>query len=305
MAAAIALLAVPLPGIYAQESTAKGVTVSPSFKELIIGPGLVEAKTSITVRNDTGKDLTGRIRLVDFDALGEFGGITFTEDGTMATQYGLAKWMSLPDGDTVQLPNGKNVEVPITIRNDDGLTPGGHYGAAIVTVSGDQNLSSDKLVFKQELASLFFVKKTGGETYGLELESFNAENLPSITSDITMKFKSTGNVHVVPRGYIEVTDPRGIVVSKGIINPESTLALPGKSRQFKTTMQQIAKPRLWGTYTINVYYRYDGKDGFDKQTLTFKRGIINVSTGIILLAGIIITGVITFFFKKKRGYKVK
>src|SRR5688500_7255829 len=76
-----------------EKSTPGGVTISPSLKELIIGPGLLEAKTTVDVRNDTGKDLVAQLRLVDFDALDEFGGVSLGQIDAPLTEYSLAKWM--------------------------------------------------------------------------------------------------------------------------------------------------------------------------------------------------------------------
>lgn len=304
--AALITFSVVLSGkTIAQTDNAKGITVTPSFKELVIGPGLVEAQTTVSVHNNTDNDLTASLRLVDFDALEDFGGITFSEEGAPAAKYGLADWMNLPNGSSVELPKGEKVDIPVTIRNDDGLSPGGHYGAVLVTVKGGQNDSSDQVTFTQEIASLLFVKKTGGETYGLELDSFTADGLPGTTPTVTLNFRSTGNVHVVPRGYVEITDPKGRVVAKGIINPESTLALPGKSRQFKVDLQQVAEAKARGTYKLSVYYRHEGTDQFAVKTMEFKRGTPFVLTGIILLVLMVLSGVGYKIYTNKSSKKAK
>lgn len=304
MAVLVALTSLPISAL-AQETRAGGLTISPSLKELIIGPGLLEAKTTISVRNDTGKDLMATIRLVDFESLDEFGGVSLGQVGAAPSAYSLAKWMSLPNGESVRLPNNQTIEIPVAIRNDDDLSPGGHYGAAIVSVVNDEATVANEVSFKQELASLLFVKKTGGETYGIVLETIEPKNLPDIPASVTLKFKSTGNVHVIPRGYIEITDPRGNLIAKGIINPESTLVLPDKSRQFVTIMQPVAEAKLKGEYKITAYYRYDGMKDFEAKSITFKRGTAFVSTGIILLVGLLITGVTAWVLKKKKFKKAK
>lgn len=280
-----------------------GITVSPSSKELIIGPGLIEAKTVIEVRNTTPKDLTAQIRLVDIEAKDEFGTVSFSQINSPLSGYSLAKWMSLPGGLQIKLPKNQTTTVPITIRNDNELSPGGHYGAVIVSVSTDESNSPNGVNFKQEIASLLFVKKIGGETYGIQLESLTSESLPNIPQAINLKFKGTGNVHVVPRGYIEVTDPKGRLIAKGIINPESTLVMPDKFRQFITILQPVEEAKLKGEYKITAYYRYDGNEEFQLKTVTFKRGISNVFTGIILLVLLFITGVVIVLVKRLKIIK--
>jgi len=302
--AAVAAVLLGMPFAVTAQGT-KGITISPSLKELIIGSGLLEAKTIVEVRNDTSQDLMAQIRLVDFEALDEFGGVSFSQIDSPLAEYSLAKWMSLPEGNTVKLPKNQTIKIPIAIRNDSELSPGGHYGAAIVSVSSDQSGASAGVNFKQELASLLFVKKTGGETYGIQLESIKPENLPSIPETINLSFKGTGNVHVVPRGYIEITDPKGNLVAKGIINPESTLVMPGRTRQFTTIIQTVAEAKVKGEYKITAFYRYDGIEEFQSQTLTFKRGTSFVSTGIILLVVALVTGAGFTFFKRKTRKKAR
>lgn len=305
MAIIVACGSVPLIADAQTSSNQGGVTLSPSFKELTLGPGLLEAKTTVSVRNTTNKELTAQIRLVDFSALDEFGGVSLSQVDAPLSEYSLAKWMSLPNGTLLTLPRNQDVNIPITIRNDNELSPGGHYGAAIISVSSDQKLVANEIAFKQELASLLFVKKTGGETYGLELESIKPENLPNIPKTVSLKFKSTGNVHVVPRGYIELTDPKGMVVAKGIINPESTLVMPDTSRQFVAIIEPIAESKVKGEYKLTAYYRYDGLEEFQSQTISFRRGSTFVSTSIILLVSIFLTGLVTWFFRKKFPRKFK
>lgn len=292
--------------VTAKDAPKQGITVSPSFRELIIGPGLLEAKTTVTVTNNTNNDLNAQLKLVDFDALNEFGGVSFGESGKPLSQYSLLAWMRLPEGETVTLPAGKETTIPVAIKNDDRLSPGGHYGAVIVSVSGGQSAQDNaEVTFRQEVASLLFVKKTGGETYGIQLEEFRPNNLPNIPQTVTMKFKGTGNVHVAPRGYIEVKDPKDVLVAKGIINPESTLVLPNKSRFFTTAMQSVAEPKAKGIYTITAFYRHDDTQEFRTEVVTFNRGTNYVSTGIILLVVGLLTGIVVVFYNKKTKKKFR
>lgn len=306
-----ALLAVMIvsPGVFAQAPQSQptnnvgGVSISPPLKEVILGSGLIEAKTSVTLTNNTDKTLNAKIRLVDFDALDEFGGVSIGELDSPVSEYSLAPWMELPGGEAVQLPAKKTVTVPIHIQNRSDLSPGGHYGAAIITVSEPGN-DKEVISLKQELASLIFVKKTGGESYGLDLETLTAKDLPDIPTEISLRFKSTGNVHVVPRGYIEVTDPSGGLVSKGIINPESTLVLPGKIRQFVTIMQPVANASSKGKYTVTAYYRFDGQEEFKTRSIEFTRGFS--ARDLIMFSAIgLLTVVAGFIIIRKLRRKVK
>ena len=270
-----------------------GITISPTLKELVLSSGLVEARTTIVLTNSTGRDLTANIRTVDFDTLSQSGGVSFGQAGLPLTKYALANWMVLPGGNQVALPNGQSVQVPLKVENRSDLAPGGHYGAVVVTASTSAGASSNNVNFKQELVSLLFVKKLGGEQYGLQLQSLSADERGARPNTATLRFRSTGNVHVVPRGYVTVADLRGKIVAKGVINPESTLILPGTARQFVTQLQPIANSKIPGRFAVTAYYRLEGQNQFSSKsiyiyawrwplTLLIIVGIVGLASGLLL-----------------------
>jgi hypothetical protein len=255
------------------DNRVQGITMSPPLKEVTLGPGLLEADTTVTLKNTSGQDLSATVQAVDFKSLDEYGGVSLENVGAPATKYSLAKWMHLPAGNMVDLPKGQTETIPVTIENTKDLTPGGHYGAVLISVTSTNAQAPNTVGFKQQLVSLIFVKKLGGEVYGLQLASLKPDTTAAVPEAITLHFKSTGNVHVVPRGYVTVTDPHGKLVAKGIINEASTIILPGTERQLVTLLQPIASTTASGRYKITAYYRYDGQNKFTAKTIYFTRGI--------------------------------
>ena len=71
----------------------------------------------------------------------------------------------------------------------------------------------------------------------------------------------------MPRGYITVTSNKGVVLAKGIINPESDLILPGTTKQFSPKLQTISAVKNIKQYRVTAYYRYDGQTAFTTRTL--------------------------------------
>jgi hypothetical protein len=270
--------------------TKKGnIAISPAEKELVLGSGLLQATSNVVITNNTDQDLDATIRAVNFRALNENGGVTRDQAGVTAGKYSLASWVKLPEGNLVHLPRGQATTIPVVVDNRKDMAPGGHYGAIVVTTSTLPAANGSKVNLKQELVSLMFVKKIGGESYGLRLSSVKVKEaqaaLPSIVST---RFASTGNVHVVPRGYITLSDPKGKIVAKGILNPESQLILPDMSRTYDTSLQTLVKSTMSGTYKVTVYYRHDGESKFTVQTLAYQKGSWLVRHKTVL----IITGVI-------------
>lgn len=262
-----------------------GVTISPPLREVTLGPGILEAQAPVNVTNTTGKQLQATVQLVDFKSLDEYGGVTLENVGAPATEYSLAPWMRLAGSSSVTLPDNKSVTIPVTITNTSDLAPGGHYGAVVLSIASDTGSGENSVGLKQQLVSLIFAKKLGGDVYGLKLQSMDISKTYGTPEDVVLRFTSTGNVHVVPRGYVEVTDPKGKLVAKGIIDPESTIILPGTTRQFVTLLQTVSTSNLGGKYKVTAYYRYDGQDSFMKKTIYYTHGIAPIK---IVFGGIVI-----------------
>jgi hypothetical protein len=241
-----------------------------------------------------------QLKLVDLRSLGDFGGNSLDKAG-LPDEYNLANWMTLPSGSEVTIPANQTVVAKVTITNRSDLTPGGHYGAVIVT-TGSGTATKSNVSISQQLVSLIFVKKLGGEQYGLDLKKMLVDqDKGDLPRSVSLNFASTGNVHVIPRGYIEVTDPKGKLVAKGIINPDSLLVLPGATRQLMTSLQPVANSNVPGQYKITAHYRYDGTDEFQTQSLYFSRSGIP-RTLILSILGVtlaIFVAAATYILKKK------
>ena len=259
-----------LPAHAAPSALPVGITISPSLKDITINPGLIKANTTVTITNNSGSRLIGTIRLLDIDT-SQSTGFSFLDNVAGASaQYNLANYLSLPNGDVLNLASGQSVTIPVVIDNRTDLAPGGHYGAVVVGFGSPSPAGvSAKADFKQQLASLLFVRKRGGERYGLELNELRLLPANEIPSTVVLKFHNSGNVHVAPLGYITVADQKGKVVSKGIINTDATLLLPGRDKLLETTMQATNKHPAAGRYTVTAHYRYDEAGAFTTKSVQF------------------------------------
>lgn len=279
---------------------ANGLTLSPPLREITLGPGLIETTADVTLQNNTNQPVRAKLTLVDLKSLGEFGGASLGQ-ARLSEKYDLANWMTLPGGDTVAIASGETVKVRVNIQNRADLAPGGHYGAVIISSSANGTVQSEVSI-QQQLVSLLFIKKLGGENYGLTLNDLAiGDTKGKLPQMVTLDFGSTGNVHVTPRGYVEITDPKGTVVAKAIINPDSTFILPETSRRLTALFQPITQSNIPGKYKVTAYYRYDGQKDFVTQSIYFEAGISNRI--LILfgsLAGIVALVLIWITFKARR-----
>ena len=243
---------------------AKDFSLSPLFHEVTLGLNDTEKRVEVEVSNRTDRDAEFVLSAVDFGTLDESGGVAFLGGGgDFERRYGLASWMRLPT-DRMILPAGATEVIPVVIENKESLSPGGHYGAVAFQMensSGD-TLESSLVSVRSSFASLFFVKKSGGEVMNLEYRGVLRMDRDAfgVPGKIFLRFQNAGNAHLVPRGIVTVRDIWGRVVRRSVLNEESGRILPESFRTYTVPLKNMAPAFLPGTYTISVEYRYDGSD---------------------------------------------
>jgi hypothetical protein len=281
-----------------------GFLISPYFQEINLQEDQTSAPFSIDVKNTTGNPAVFRVSVLDFGTLDESGGVAFLGSADNL-KYSLASWVSLSN-DTLVIRPGETQTVKGAIENKESLSPGGHYSAVYFKMEDNANVSDgqqDQVAFNPSFASLLFVRKVGGEIYGLNLNNKDfSKNIFILPSWIKLRFQNTGNVHVIPRGTVEITDPLGRLVMKSIVNTESSIILPETFRVFSGKFGQIAPIFVPGRYALVINYRYDGKADFVSEQMNFF-----LIPPIFLLTVVLLTAVVTWYiiFKNKKKKKLK
>lgn len=275
-----------------------GFVVSPAYQNVSIGQSQEQAHYEVTLTNSTGTDQAFKLSTVDFGSLNDSGGVAFLGSSTssFAKKYGLSNWMKL-DADTVTVPAGKDVQIGVSVLNSDTLTSGGHYGAILATAQTAPNgpAMQPRVGVFEVLSSLLLLIKQGGAPPSLIATSQSANggwwNMPSTVTD---RFQNQGNVHVTPRGVIEVTDPLGRVVERGSINVDSGIILPQMYRKYTTSLYTMAKPRIPGHYLVKLTYRFDGTTDtkvFTSSFWYFGPPGLGILAGLIALLAVVVAGI--------------
>jgi hypothetical protein len=271
-----------------------------------------EAEHSIEFRvtNNENTVQTIDITTADFNTLDESGGLVFVGTNPTALQkkYGLANWLRVPSS-TVTLQPKQSTTFTANIVNQPDLAPGGHYGALLLNLSSGPNAASsqNKVALHPIASSLLFVSKTGGDTHKLKLmDVYSNHNIFKLPSSVTLRFYNSGNTHLVPRGTVEVTDPSGKVISKGIINENSNIVLPETYRKYTVPLNKTASSFIPGNYKIIVNFRFDGYDQFrGYQESIFIMPLLLV-LGVVLAVFLVFLGVYLGAQKQKvRKYFIK
>lgn len=266
-----ALWPAPLSAAITTPKTAGGISVSPAVQTLSLGSGLLAANAPVSVANNSGADLTATVRAVDFNGNKGLSGANFGSPTPSESPYGLAKWIETGAAQPVSLPNNKVTRLPVQVLNRPDLAPGAHYAAVVVTVGPAGGGSAKRLNFRQELVSVILVNKLDGANFGLQLSDLKrGPDGSPIPDNVTAEFKSTGNSFVVPRGHVDVTDGKGKLVAKGIINQESTPLLPGQTHTFTVALSRTGQKPAGDRFKLTAYYRYEGQANYNERTLYFK-----------------------------------
>jgi hypothetical protein len=249
-----------------------GITVTPAFQQVNIKANETQKPISLSVTNNRPTTQTVTLSAADFNTLNESGGLFFVGTNPTALQkkYGLAKWISLPQKQITLQPK-QTVTINATILNLPDLSSGGHYGALMLaTENPGQSQSKNSVALHPIASSLLFITKMGGDTHKLSLSNVSiSHNLFSLPVSATLRFYNDGNTHVIPRGIVTVTGPKGKLISKGIINDNSGIVLPETFRQYYVPLQKISSSRAFGHYKIKVDFRFDGVEQFRSYQQSF------------------------------------
>ena len=278
---------------------AAGIGVSPGIKEITLAENESRTSFEVTVSNTTESPIDFRLSTIDFGALDESGGIAFLgRSGQEAYAYSLSEWMELDKTELTVTPNSSEA-VKVTIQNNDALRPGGHYGAVLVTSRQDGQLSSESVATLPGASTLVLLKKTGGETYDLTLDNVKTNtSLLRVPNSAELRFENTGNVHVVPRGTIQLKSPFGKTIAQGTINEASSFVLPGSKRVISVPPRFSSQPWLPGRYTQEISWRHDGQESFE-TTITHHWYLGRIGVGILIILSLVIVLYLYIIYKKR------
>ncbi len=249
----------PISMTYATTEPPKsGLTITPSMQQVTVVPNQPERTFSVQLTNRNKVKTTVALQAVDFGSLDESGGVLFQGTGTeLQAKYGLSKWLSF-DQQIVEVDSGETKKILVRILNDDTLTPGGHYGAVLfrpVSAEGQPG----QIGITQIASMLVFVTKTGGEQYRMQFTELKySGGLFAMPRVAEVTFKNSGNVHIVPRGTIDILDPFDRVALEGTINIDSGIVLPETTRTLSVPLRSSYRFFLPGKYKAKLTFRYDG-----------------------------------------------
>jgi hypothetical protein len=279
-----------------------GLSLSPAHQEVVISAQEKSKSFLVKAENKTDEKQKINLSFSDFESRLDSNGIMFSKDNDskLAGSYSLASWLKTEKTEFILDPNSE-VEVEIILENNEALSPGGHYGAVLLSFSPEKS-DAETIKIQQSLAALIFAKKIGGEKYSMRLEKIDfRKNFFAFPPKINLEFKNDGNTHIVPRGIIKVNDFFGRSVARGVINQESAIILPEVTRSINNKLNINSKILFPGNYKLKIAYRFDGKDEFENlESGFFYAGSIGFWL-IISLTILILSATIRRYRKNKKA----
>ena len=283
----------------AQANEAKqGITVDPAFIEIDLEEDEQEETFEFGFQNNNKESVIIELFTLNFRHKDETGLVQFIGDDTTSYEYSLVSYISVPV-DSIRVAPGEKEVVPVTVKNRLDLSPGGHYAGIIGRITSDKDTAQNTKV-RPSVASLILLRKRGGEQFNLSLKEVD---WPSrivhffYTDKISLMFQNEGNIHLVPRGTVEIRDILGRVIYKGVINTSSFYVLPSSKRRLTITMNKTLRALPISIDTLTV----KGNDSLKKTRFTFQDSYIHIHPIVIFI--LIVASGLTFAYSKRKWSK--
>lgn len=253
---------------------------APVENRFVVGPAKIEVEVSpgetkivvLTVENRTGRRQTFTISFEDF-----VGSKNLEE--TVALLGSEKSDMSLKDFLFVEkkefsLEQGDRLILPVNISLSGNASPGGKFGAILVSAKNDsRGISADDRAYigtnvVGQVATLIFATVPGDTSIQGQLISFATKGQKKFfgTSNISVRltYENTGNVNLNPYGGITVTNMFGKVVQKIPLDP--WYALPDSLRIRDVV---IVGDQMFGKYTATAQINRGYGDIVDEKLISY------------------------------------
>jgi len=282
--------------------------VGPGKHEIRINPGETSVK-SITVTNRYDTERIFSIEIEDFTSpnKGDNSGQVHLL-GEEKGPYSLKDYL-IPDETSFVLQSGDRATIRVEIKIPEDATPGGLYGAVIISHKSTdpleiarENEVNSGIAFRSRIASLFFVRINGDVFEEGELINFNSDKKIYKSGPIKFNFtyNNSGSVYVNPYGVLEIKNLYGTLVEK--INVSPYYVMPGAER---LTTKIFDREFTMGRYKATLKLNRGYGDIIDEKTVVFWVLPIKMVAGILigLFLLLVIIRAIRNWFKKNFEYK--
>lgn len=277
----------------------KGLTVSPSIVEVNLDTD--ETEVELFYENNSETTLALQFSAVDFTELEEGAKVKFLEGEEASNyKYSLSSWITF-EREQATISPGETLTLKISIARDE-LPPGAHY-ASVQAIIAPETVEEGNVNISGVLSSLLFVTtSTGSEIEEAQIAELRAErSWLSQPDKFILRFNNKGNIALVPHGLLQVFDPFGREVARGILNEGSLKTLPETIRRYEIATKGSTKFLIPGPYTAKITTSFGKSEKEIVQSVTF----FALGSTIFSILVVILPFLVIFFtvLVKKRSKK--
>jgi hypothetical protein len=288
---------------------------TPKYNDFVVGPGKTEVRLdagqsvtkSMIITNRYGVDMRFIFKVEDFTGSNKNNEVIRLLAGEKGP-YSLRDYIK-PEVNSLVLKHGERAKINIEISIPDDATPGGLYGAVLVStepvepppVNNETDVGSG-ITVESRIASLFFVRVNGDVNESGELKSFVTDEKYYTRGPIkfTYAYENTGAIYLNPYGVLEVTNLYGTKVDELSIKPY--FVMPGSIR---TESASLSRDFMIGRYKGTLKLNRGYGDTVDVKTIVFWvlpwKVILGFFGSLIVL--IVLLKLIARWFKNNFEYK--
>lgn len=225
---------------------ADALSLAPALIEVDAEPGesLVQ---KIRLFNEINQTITVYPGLENFQPQKDSSQPKFLGD---SDPFGAARWIEVPIKKAT-LKTGEAKDILLKIKVSVLAEPGGHYAALFWSNQPGKNLGIGSA---SRVGTLFLFKIKGAVREDAQIISFVKKNDNIWPLDFSLRLENSGNVHLAPRGNIEIVNWRNKKVGEIKINPLGQSILPQSQRQFEVSWS--ADKLTPGLYSARVKLLY-------------------------------------------------
>ncbi len=246
--------------------TPASITVTPSIMRLDLSTDPPDYE--IIYKNNQSFPIDLNFSAQDFSELEDAGRINFLEPKDAANyKYSLSSWISL-EKSSLSLNPGEEGKLKISVDKSR-LPQGGHYASILAQIQQKETQGNVKI--QGVLSSLLFVRAgTGAEVEEGQIQEFKMQREAlSFPENFSVKFQNSGNVELIPTGVLEIKNPLGQTVAKGILNEGSLMTLPETIRTYDIKPTRLETILIPGNYTANLTIHFGKTQKELHQTINF------------------------------------
>lgn len=262
------------------------VSITPTFQELVLDATASAARGSITITNQTDQIQEFEVFAVSLKQLDSQGNVALFNRPLRGGDDDIFTDIEIQEPTFSLYPNQQKA-ISFSIQNSINLSPGGHYASLVVRIGSPPLGAQSTQTIVPALSSSLLIRKMGGEQYNLSLHRMILidqklwSKLPTVTQ---LTFENQGNIHVIPRGQIRISDIFGRVVVEGTINEGSQFILPRTRRDIQVQLRQIRRSWPMMVYTVSTIGSFDSGGVF--QQMGFG---VYLSVWAVVVIGLIIS----------------